>query len=499
MTIGRQALSALNYLHNNDFTHRDLKLMNILITKWDAETDIFIIKLTDFGLAGIRSKNFMHITFCETDGYIAFKVIQGQKRLKELQKQKNKEIKMIFWLLSYDKSVDIWTLRKILQDLINNVPSCEKTVLVNKELTLCLIHWMMQEDFKKCLTAAECLKEPWITTYDNFNSLSAQKHNRLFTSFTESLFTESSFKKVIWRTLEDSFTIDECVLIMNALLTDESEYQNGFDQDLHHISASFNIEMKNCQATQLIIWLEKGNWKLFITHCHSALQILESLIIKDEIISSAVLVNNVSSQKASPSMQVLACRLLKALYAEGYNNNVTVTDKSTDVRVVHNKLSWLSISSIQVWQKSKDSIMLELEFEFDDAEWANSFWNKQCSVDNNIDSQSAYLNCNVTTSVNDTTRLCTFLEVMFSQHSFLLDESGLVNDLDQLFLPFITLNNNQGGVHKSSSLCHAINVQAFSVVKSSVTSIKSNLSLSSQLNKGVTYSIEYNDIMTEIS
>jgi len=69
------------------------------------------------------------------------------------------------------------------------------------------------------------------------------------------------------------------------------------------------------------------------------LQILESLIIKDEIISSAVLVNNVSSQKASPSMQVLACRLLKALYAEGYNNNVTVTDKSTDVRVVHNKLS----------------------------------------------------------------------------------------------------------------------------------------------------------------
>lgn len=289
---------------------------------------------------------------------------------------------------------------------------------------------MMQEDFKKCLTAAECLKEPWITTYDNFNSLSAQKHNRSPTSFTESSFTKPSFKKVIWRTLEDFFTIDKCVLIMNALLTDESEYQNGFDQGLHHISASFNIEMKNCQATQLIIWLEKGDWMLFTTHCHSGLLILESLIIKDEIIFSAVLVNNVKPQEASPSMQVLTCRLLKALHAEGYNNNVTVANKSTDVRVVHNKLSWLSISSIQVWQKSKNSIMLELEFEFDDAKWANSFWNKQCSVDNNIDSQSAYLNCNVIVSVNDAARLCTFLEVMFSQHSFLLNESELVNDLD---------------------------------------------------------------------
>jgi len=78
---------------------------------------------------------------------------------------------------------------------------------------------------------------------------------------------------------------------------------------------------------------------LFTTHCHSGLLILESLIIKDEIIFSAVLVNNVKPQEASPSMQVLTCRLLKALHAEGYNNNVTVANKSTDVRVVHNKLS----------------------------------------------------------------------------------------------------------------------------------------------------------------
>ena len=105
-SIGRQALSALNYLHSKQVTHRDLKPTNILITKWDADTDIPTIKLADFGLATI---SLQHTTFCETEGYITPEVIQGHKRLEKLQKAKDKGMKTVppSWLLNYNKSVDI--------------------------------------------------------------------------------------------------------------------------------------------------------------------------------------------------------------------------------------------------------------------------------------------------------------------------------------------------------------------------------------------------------
>ncbi len=242
-SIDQQALSALDYLHDKGVTDWDLKLMNILMTKWNAETNILIIKLTDFDLTGIRLKNFIHTTFCETEGYVTSKVIQGHKRLKELQKQRDKEMKTVLqsWMLSYDKFVDIWTLRKILQNLIKNILSCtswicEKIISVNKDLTLSLIYQIMQEDFKNWSTVTECWKNLWITTNDNFNSL-AQKHNRSFTSLTEQLF-----KRVIQRTLENSFLTDECVLIMNVIFANELNYQNDSSQGLHDMFASFDID-----------------------------------------------------------------------------------------------------------------------------------------------------------------------------------------------------------------------------------------------------------------
>ena len=77
-----QLLQCLNYLHDNDIVHRDLKLSNILISKilnnhqnhtqQRQSQPHLIIKLCDFGLAAsIEHPDEEHYTLCGTPNYIA--------------------------------------------------------------------------------------------------------------------------------------------------------------------------------------------------------------------------------------------------------------------------------------------------------------------------------------------------------------------------------------------------------------------------------------------
>ena len=87
-------------------------------------------------------------------------------------------------------------------------------------------------------------------------------------------------------------------------------------------------------------------------------------------------------------MQDVTCRLLTALQVEGCGNNVAVVGNSTDEGVAREKLSRLSISSLQVRQESQSSIMLGLNFGGE--EWTSSFRNEtQSSSNQSIGSQSA--------------------------------------------------------------------------------------------------------------
>ncbi|TAQ90811.1 hypothetical protein B7494_g882 [Chlorociboria aeruginascens] len=274
-SISRQALSALCYLHSKDVTHRDLKPTNILVTNWDADTDIPTIKLADFGLAAISSR---HTTFCGTEGYIAPEV----KRLEEFRKAEYKDV-MSFprsSLLSYDKSADIWTLGKILQDLIEDVPSSStrrKTVPVSKELALRLIRQMMHQDPQKRPTAADCLDDPWVRTV-NSDSLPAQKRNRSPTSTPE-----QPFKRMA---------------VMNAM-ADESEYQNV----LHGLSAPFNIGMEDSQATQLAIRFREGDTShyRYSTQMHESQIIIPSVILPDDAIGSSTRSSQLNKGVTFPS------------------------------------------------------------------------------------------------------------------------------------------------------------------------------------------------------
>lgn len=335
--IGWQALSALNYLHDQGFSHRDLKPTNILVTKWDAETDTPTIKLTDFGLAGIKSEL---TTFCGTEGYVAPEIIEVHQRLKEIQKQRDKGMKTDprSQLLRYDKSVDIWALGKILHDLINDIPSRisvtgGKVILINKEPVLRLIRRMMHESASQRPTAAECLRDPWMGTNSNPAHLSVRKRNR-------SPSIEQPLRNVIQRTLGRTGS-----LVANPILED----RNASGQSLRDISAASNLEMEDRSSAGegLTIPLSEGDIMSVPTNRQDTIQLCDYLITEDRIIPLASVVDHVDLERASPSLQTVTRRLLEALPTEGHNKNVTVAGKSTDVGVVRDQLSQLSIPGIQ--------------------------------------------------------------------------------------------------------------------------------------------------------
>jgi hypothetical protein len=91
--IIKEVAEGVKYLHYNGLMHRDLKLDNIMISR---TSDGFTVKLTDFGLSDITSRQTCKYK-CGTIYYIAPEMIQN---------------------LNYNCSIDIWSIGVVLYYLL---------------------------------------------------------------------------------------------------------------------------------------------------------------------------------------------------------------------------------------------------------------------------------------------------------------------------------------------------------------------------------------------
>lgn len=151
--IASQTSLALEYLHTNEVTHRDLKSMNIFVTALASEHGTLIIKVTDFSLT---SCDISLKTMCETREYVTSEVYNTYAAC-----EYEADLK-----ITYINVIDIWLFEIVLQQLLMSlqthlfktqrshsfVPSQAHLKPQN------LVHQMLLNDLKLRPSAIECLQ-----------------------------------------------------------------------------------------------------------------------------------------------------------------------------------------------------------------------------------------------------------------------------------------------------------------------------------------------------
>ncbi|KAL9124600.1 MAG: hypothetical protein Q9217_006083 [Psora testacea] len=448
-SIGRQALSGLAYLHSEKIIHRDLKLENILVTKWDTQTDIPTIKLADFGLAAIGSERQ---TFCGTEDYLAPEVIEAQQMIQDLKEQQRKGMETVplSRVGRYNNKVDIYAMGKILEELFlkrsSRRPPWRESPL--PESAFRLIDRMMQRSPYERPSAVDCLKDPWLAITNNIDSQPAQKRGRspspLMSSSTSSVGKPP--RKAIRKVSGNPFS--NGAGLMNAVRpNEESDHWNASSQALRGALTPHDEEMTD--GSPVAEGRTQQPWKdgrlSHTSDGHSNPVIIDSPAAADEYINPAFLNNNPVLHEASPSIGKLERELLLALRAEG---------EGTDVGLIRKELARLHIANIM--REPESYTTPGLLFGHDG--WIGRSWSEE---------QSPKL----------------------PSPSFLGKVYFRERDPAETLGPMPSIRLNDG----------VITDQLESVTQPSVTSKGSHSNLNSGIGKGVTYPIEFDDITAGIS
>ena len=161
--IVRQLLSGIEYIHNQGYTHRDLKPRNILVIDWNPKTDLPTVKLADFGLAGIKPDLS---SLCGTPGYVAPEIEAEITRRKMIQQRAAAGYITFQRPFHYNNSVDIWALGKILKELLAGLPAQTgiggRQRPLNKDPAMDLAKRMMYPSPQERPEASQCLQHPWL-------------------------------------------------------------------------------------------------------------------------------------------------------------------------------------------------------------------------------------------------------------------------------------------------------------------------------------------------
>lgn len=116
-TMTAQLVSALDYIHENGITHRDVKPDNILIESLAP----FHVKLTDFGLSKmVNDEETFLRTFCGTLLYCAPEVYTEYREYDAYGRRTNRRNHLL--PQQYSNAVDVWSLGAVMYYALSGVP-----------------------------------------------------------------------------------------------------------------------------------------------------------------------------------------------------------------------------------------------------------------------------------------------------------------------------------------------------------------------------------------
>ncbi|XP_023233595.1 testis-specific serine/threonine-protein kinase 1-like [Centruroides sculpturatus] len=156
---------AVDYLHSNNISHRDIKCENLLIMADDT------IKLTDFGFSrkydSKAGKKHLSETYCGSAAYAAPEVLQGvpyNPMMNDVWSMGCILFIMITGTMPFDDS----NPRKMIQN--QKAKRYQNPMVYNKNLSsdcITLINQTLEPDAKKRITAQEILNGRWLYQLQN--------------------------------------------------------------------------------------------------------------------------------------------------------------------------------------------------------------------------------------------------------------------------------------------------------------------------------------------